>query len=160
LLGAGVVAVVLVLAPSRLDVDDVRSEIVRVTQEEVGIVPVDVACPETIDVVVGASTTCTATLDGQPLGYTVRQNDDQGNLTIFHDRTLLVADLEEATAALLSADIGEQITVLCSPEARTVLVNAVGTPIPCGAVNLADPSLTAELTVAVDEAGSVTYEVL
>ncbi|GAA3236056.1 hypothetical protein GCM10017691_33940 [Pseudonocardia petroleophila] len=160
LLGAIGAAAVFLLAPQRLDVDDVRGEIVRVTQEEVGIVPVDVVCPETIDVVVGASTTCTATLDGQPLSYTVRQNDDQGNLTIFHDRTLLVAELESAASALLSTDVGEEVVVACTPEEQTVLVNAVGAPISCGAANVADPSLTAQVTLTVDEAGTIAYEIL
>lgn len=160
LLGAIAVAAVLVLAPNRLDVDDVRNEIVRVTQEEVALAPTDVVCPETIDVVAGATATCTATLDGQPLTYSVRQDDDQGNLTISHDRTLLVAELEATTGALLSSDIGEEIVVACTTEERTVLVNAVGVPIPCGAANAADPTLTAEVTVTVDEAGNVAYEVL
>lgn len=160
LLGAAGVVAFLLLAPARLDVDDVRSEIVRVTQEEVGIVPVDVACPETIDVAAGTVTTCTATLDGQPLSYGVRQDDDRGNLTITHDRTLLVAELETTTAELLSTEVGEEIVVACGSDERTVLVNAPGTPIACGAANVADPSLVAEVTVTVDAEGTLTYEVL
>lgn len=160
LLGAAAVTAFLLLAPARLDVDDVRSEIVRVTQEEVGIVPVDVACPETIDVAAGTVTTCTATLDGQPLSYGVRQDDDRGNLTITHDRTLLVAELETTTAELLSTEVGEEIVVACGSDERTVLVNAPGTPIACGAANVADPSLVAEVTVTVDAEGTLTYEVL
>lgn len=160
LLGAAAVTAFLLLAPARLDVDDVRSEIVRVTQEEVGIVPVDVACPETIDVAAGTVATCTATLDGQPLSYGVRQDDDRGNLTITHDRTLLVAELETTTAELLSTEVGEEIVVACGSDERTVLVNAPGTPIACGAANVADPSLVAEVTVTVDAEGTLTYEVL
>lgn len=160
LLGAAAVTALVLLTPARLDVDDVRGEIVRVTQEEVGIVPVDVTCPETIDVAVGAVSTCTATLDGQQLAYGVRQDDDRGNLTITHDRTLLVAELEATTAGLLSEEVGEEIVVVCGAEERTVLVNAPGTPIACGAANVADPSLVAEVTVTVDAEGTLAYEVL
>lgn len=160
LLGALAAAAVLLLAPRQLSTADVQSEIVRVTQEEVGVAPVDVRCPESIEVVAGSTTTCTATLDGQALTYGVRQDDDQGNLTITHDRTLLVAEVDAATSALLSAEVGEEVVVACGVEGQTVLVNAPGAPMSCGAANVADPTLTAALTVTVDEAGTVAYEVL
>ena len=53
----------------------------------------------------------------------------------------LVAELESSTAGLLSEEVGEEIVVVCGAEERTVLVNAPGTPIACGAANVADPSL-------------------
>lgn len=160
LLGALAAAAVLLLAPRQLSTADVQSEIVRVTQEEVGFAPVDVRCPESIEVAAGTTTTCTATLDGQALTYGVRQDDDQGNLTITHDRTLLVAELDSTASALLSAEVGEEVVVACGTEGQTVLVNAPGAPMACGAANVADPTLTAAVTVTVDEAGTVTYEVL
>ena len=159
LAGLAVGAFVL-FAPRQLDTVEVQNEIVRVTQEEVAVVPVDVGCPADIPVAAGTTTTCTATLDGQPLSYGVRQDDDQGNLTITHDRTLLVAELEAAASELLTADVGEGVVVACTPEGQTVLVNAVGAPIACSAANVADPTLVADLTVTVDEAGTIAYEVL
>lgn len=160
LLGALAAAAVLLLAPRQLSTADVQSEIVRVTQEEVGVAPVDVRCPGSIEVAAGTTTTCTATLDGQALTYGVRQDDDQGNLTITHDRTLLVAELDSTASALLSAEVGEEVVVACGVDGQTVLVNAPGAPMACGAANVADPTLTAAVTVTVDEAGTVTYEVL
>ena len=160
LLAGLAVAAFVLFAPRQLNTVDIQNEIVRVTQEEVAVAPVEVRCPEDIPVAAGTTTTCTATLDGQPLSYGVRQDDDRGNLTITHDRTLLVAEVEGAAAAQLTTDVGEDIVVACGPEGRTVLVNAAGAPIDCSAVNVADPSIGADVVVTVDAEGTVAYEVL
>jgi hypothetical protein len=157
-LGGLVVGAIALFGPSTLVSDDVEREIVRITQEQVGVPAQGVACPEDIPVSAGATTTCTATVDGQPVTFTVRQDDDQGNLTIEHTRLLAAVEVEDALSAQLTAEVGEDIVAVCSAEGQTVLVNEPGTAIPCTAVNVADTSLTAEVLVSVDAAGTVTYE--
>lgn len=155
--GLGVGAFAL-LGPSSLVTDDVEREIVRITQEQVGVAPAAVTCPDDIPVAVGSTTTCTGAVEAQPVTYTVRQDDDQGNLTIEHTRLLVVSEVEGAVGAQLSAEVGEDVIAVCSAEGQTVLVNDPGTAIPCTAVNAADTTLTAEVVANVDAEGTVSYE--
>lgn len=156
-LGGLGVGAFLLLGPTSLVTDEVEAEIVRITQEQVGVTATGVECPEDIPVAVGSAVTCSAAVDGQPVTYTVTQDDDRGRLTITHTRLLAVAEVEGAVSERLTAAVGEDVTAVCAPEGRTVLVNEPGTPITCTAVNAAVPSITAEVAVQVDEAGSVTY---
>ena len=155
--GLGVGAFAL-LGPSTLVTDDVEREIVRITQEQVGVAPAAVTCPDDIPVAVGSTVTCTGAVEAQPVTYTVRQDDDRGNLTIEHTRLLVVTEVEGAVSAQLSAEVGEDVVAVCSAEGQTVLVNDPGTAIPCTAVNVADPTLTAGVVADVDAEGTVTYE--
>ena len=157
-LGGLGVAAFLLLGPKSLVTDEVEAEIGRITQEQVAVTATGVICPDHIPVAVGSAVTCTGTVEGQTVTYTVTQDDDQGNLTITHDRLLPVARVEGAVSEQLTAEVGEDVVAVCSAEGQTVLVNAPGTAIPCTAVNSSDTSLTADITVTVDEAGSVAYE--
>lgn len=157
-LGGLVVGGIALLGPSTLVTDDVEREIVRITQERVGVPAEGVACPDDIPVSAGSTTTCTATVDGQSVTFTVRQDDDQGNLTIEHTRLLPAVQVEDAVSAQLTAEVGEDIVAVCSAEGQTVLVNEPGTAIPCTAVNVADTTLMAEVLASVDAEGTVTYE--
>ena len=157
-LGGLGVGAFLLLGPKSLVTDEVEAEIGRITQEQVAVTATGVICPDHIPVAVGSAVTCTGTVDGQTVTYTVTQDDDQGNLTITHDRLLPVARVEGAVSEQLTAEVGEDVVAVCSAEGQTVLVNAPGTTIPCTAVNSSDTSLTADITVTVDEAGSVAYE--
>lgn len=157
-LGGLGVGAFLLLGPQSLVTDEVESEIVRITQEQVAVAATGVVCPDDIPVAAGSAVTCTGTVEGQTVTFTVTQDDDQGNLTITHDRLLAVAEVEGAVSEQLTAEIGEDVVAVCSAEGQTVLVNAPGTAIPCTAVNAYDTSLSAEITVTVDEAGSVAYE--
>jgi hypothetical protein len=155
--GLGVGALAL-FGPSTLVTADVESEIVRITQEQAGVPAQGVDCPEDIAVEAGSSVTCTATVDGQPVTFTVTQDDDEGNLTITHARLLPALEVEDAVSAQLSADVGEDVVAVCSAEGQTVIVNDPGTTIPCTAVNVADTTLQAEILVSVDGEGTVAYE--
>jgi hypothetical protein len=46
----------------------------------------------------------------------------------------------------------------CDTGGRSVLVDAVGTPISCFVDNAADATDTAEVLATVDESGAVSYE--
>ena len=154
-LGAGAL---LVFGERTVEPESVRSEIVRITQEAVAVTPADVRCPEEIPAQTGHTFTCTATVDGQPVTYSVRQDDDQGNLTINYDRLIKVADLQTAVAGLVGADVEVAVDVTCEPAGRTVVVNAnPGSPISCTATNATDAADSAAITVTIAADGTPSY---
>src|SRR4051812_31957418 len=97
LAGLGVGALFL-FGQRTVEPESVQREIVRITQTAVGVVPADVRCPTDIKAEAGGTFACTATVDGQPVGYTVRQDDDKGHLTITYDRLIKVTQLESTLA--------------------------------------------------------------
>jgi len=48
----------------------------------------------------------------------------------------------------------------CHVNGDSVLVDGIGTPIPCTVANAEDASDSVEVTATVDEDGTVSYEVL
>ncbi len=141
-----------------LEPESVRSEIDRITREAVAVAPADVRCPEEIPARTGHTVTCTALVDGQPVTYSVRQDDDRGNLTIDHERLIPVADLEAAVAALVREDVEVAVDVTCEPAGRVVLVNSTpGAPISCTATNATDAADSAAVTVTVAADGTPSY---
>jgi hypothetical protein len=157
LLGGLGAAALFVFGPRMVQPESVQQEIVRITQTAVGVVPADVRCPDEIRAEAGGTFACTATVDGQPVTYDVRQTDDQGNLTITYDRLLKVAEVEGVIAQQVGADVEVAVTVDCPPADRTVVVNAPGTPIACTATNATDPSDSAAINVTVADDGTPSY---
>ena len=153
-LGAGALYL---LGPRTVDPQSVQHEIVRITQTAVGVAPTDVHCPTGIAAEAGGTFACTATVDQQPLTYTVRQDDDKGHLTITYDRLIKVTDLENALATKVGKDVDVTVNVTCGPSGRIVVVNTPGTPIACTATNATDPTDNAKINVTVDAAGTPTY---
>lgn len=155
---AGLGAGALFLFGSRtVEPESVQREIVRITQTAVQVAPADVRCPAEIKAQAGGTFTCTATVDRQPVTYTVRQDDDQGNLTITYDRLIKVAELESTVGDQVGKDADVAVTVTCEPAGRAVLVNAPGTPIACTATNATDPTDSARITVTVTADGTPAY---
>src|SRR5918911_428647 len=83
--GLGVGALVL-FGHRTVDPQSVEQEIVRITRSAVQVVPADVRCPADIEARTGGVFACTASVDQQPVTYTVRQDDDRGHLTVTYDR--------------------------------------------------------------------------
>ena len=158
LLGGLAAAALFVFGPRTVQPDSVQQEIVRITQTAVGVIPADVRCPDEIRAQAGGTFACTATVDGQPVTYGVRQDDDQGHLTITYDRLLKVDDVEGVIAAQVGNDVEVAVNVECPPADRTVVVNAPGTPIACTVTNADDPSDSAAITVTVAADGTPSYE--
>ena len=75
--GLGIAALFL-FGTKLLDTAEAEREIARITEEQVGLAPCDVTCPDDVTLQAGTSTTCTAPLVGQPFSYTVEQTDDEG----------------------------------------------------------------------------------
>ncbi len=143
-----------------LDTAAIAQQISDITTQQTGVTPAGVQCPDRIPTGKGGTVTCSASLEGQPLTYTVTQTDDQGALNIAYTRVLQVTSVNDQLAAQLTKDVGEQIVAVCGSEGQTVIVNEPGTPISCGAANAANPDRNAPVRVVVDEAGALTYEVL
>jgi hypothetical protein len=157
LLGGLGAAALFVFGTRTVQPESVQQEIVRITRTAVGVVPADVRCPAEIRAQAGGTFACTATVDGQPVTYDIRQDDDQGNLTITYDRLLKVAELEGVIAQKVGTDVEVAVNVECPAADRTVIVNAPGTPIACTATNATDPSDSAAINVTVAADGTPSY---
>jgi hypothetical protein len=158
-LGGLVVGALIWFGSTTLDTAEAERQIAQLTQDQAGIAPTDVACPADIEAESGATFTCTASLEDQPISFTVTQTDDEGNVQVDGDNTFVDVDLVEAS---LDEQLGELSGVVvistCDTDGRSVLVDAVGTPIPCFVDNAADATDTVEVVATVDESGAVSYE--
>ena len=154
--GLGVGALLLFGKPL-LDETKVQSEIVRITQEATGVAPTDVKCPSDIKLEAGATSTCTATLDGQPVSYTVKQDDDKGNVHIQSSGFVAVDKIEAVLAQRMRERAGVDVTASCA-NGKKVVVGGPGTKVECTVTNTADPSDTLDVTGTVtDNDGSVDF---
>jgi hypothetical protein len=158
-LGGLVVGALVWFGSATLDTAEAERQIGQLTQDQTGVAPTDVSCPADIEAETGATFTCTAALEDQPISFTVTQTDDEGNVQIASDDTFVHVDVVEAS---LDEQVGELTGVVvistCDTGGRTVLVDAVGTPIRCFVDNAADATDTAEVLATVDESGAVSYE--
>lgn len=158
-IGGHVVGALLLLGGKTLDTAEVESQIGRLTGEQTGVAPEDVSCPSDIAAEAGATFACTASLEHQPISFTVTQTDDEGNVQIDSDNTFVdVATVEASLDEQLGELTGVVVISTCDTGGHSVLVDAVGTPIPCFVDNAADATDTAEVLATVDESGAVSYE--
>ena len=158
-LGGLVVGALVWFGSTTLDSAEAERQIGQLTQDQTGVAPTDVSCPADIAAESGTTFTCTAALEDQPISFTVTQTDDEGNVQIDSDNTFVHVDVVEAS---LDEQLGELTGVVvistCDTDGRSVLVDGVGTPIPCSVDNAADATDTAAVVATVDESGAVSYE--
>jgi hypothetical protein len=158
-LGGLVVGALVWFGSTTLDTAEAERQIGQLTADQTGVAPTDLSCPADIEAESGATFTCTASLEDQPISFTVTQTDDEGNVQIASDNTFVQVDVVEAS---LDEQVGELAGVVvistCDTDGRSVLVDAVGTPITCFVDNAADATDTAEVLATVDESGAVSYE--
>jgi hypothetical protein len=160
LIGGLAVGALFLLGGKVLDTAEAERQLAQLTEEQVGLAADDVQCPDDVPLAAGTTTTCTATLDGQPISFTVEQTDDEGNVQITGDNSIVVvADVEASLAEQVGAEAGVEAIATCDAEGRSVLVDGAGTPIPCTVSNAADASDSIDVVATVDDAGSVSYEV-
>lgn len=140
-----------------LDETKVQTEIVRITQEATGVAPTDVKCPSDIKLEAGATSTCTATLDGQPVSYTVKQDDDKGNVHINSSGFVAVDKIESVLVQRMKERAQVDVTADCAG-GKKVVVGGPGTKVECTVTNTADPSDTLNVTGTVsDTDGTVDF---
>jgi hypothetical protein len=140
-----------------LDETKVQAEIVRITRDASGLEPTDVRCPANVPIHTGDVTTCTAQLDGQPVTYTVRQEDDKGNVHIQSSGFIVVDKVEKTLAERVGENTGTTATADCA-DGKKVVVGGKGTTFPCTVTNSADPTDTLPVTATVtDDQGTVDF---
>lgn len=160
-LGGLVVGTVLLFGTKLLDTAEAERQITQLAEEQAGVAPTEVTCPTDVAAEAGANFACSASLDGQPITFTVTQTDDDGNVRITGDNTFVdVATVEAALTQQLGEVAGVEVDSSCDTDGRSVLVDAVGTPIPCTVTNAGDASDSVDVLATVDEDGAVTYEVV
>ena len=147
-----------VFAPSTLDTAELADRIATETQQQVDVLPTDVTCPEDVPAEAGDTFTCTAQLDGQPVTYTARQTDDEGNVEFeLDDQIVFVDRVEQLLAEQVGADYGVAVTASCDADGHDVLVDGSDTPLPCTVTNVDDAADTLAVVAQVLPDGSVDY---
>jgi hypothetical protein len=154
-----VTAAVVLLAPKTLDMERVEAEVVRITRDQAGISPTDVRCPERVTVETGGTFSCSATLDAQAVSFSVRQDDDQGNVTISGSGFVVLSRVEENLIEQLRQRADFEATADCGPQGRQIVVGGRGTRIDCTIADASNPADTASVVgVVSDDQGTVTFE--
>jgi hypothetical protein len=160
-LGGLVVGALLLFGTKTLDRADAEREIAQLTEDQAGVAPTDVSCPADIEAESGATFACSASLEDQPISFTVTQTDDDGNVEISGDNSFVdIATVEASLNEQWSEAAGVGIVSTCDADGHSVLVDGVGTPIPCIVANAEDASDSVEVLATVDESGAVSYEVM
>ena len=160
-LGGLVVGALLLFGTKTLDTADAEHQIAQLTEDQSGVAPTDVSCPADIEAESGATFACTASLEDQPISFTVTQTDDDGNVQISGDNSFVdIATVEASLNEQWSEAAGVGIVSTCDADGHSVLVDGVGTPIPCIVANAEDASDSVEVLATVDESGAVSYEVM
>jgi hypothetical protein len=158
-LGGLVVGAVVLFGTTTLDTAEAERQISRLTQDQAGVAPADVSCPADVEASAGTTFTCAATLEDQPISFTVTQTDAEGNVQIDSDNTFVdVAVVEASLAEQFGAMAEVEVVSTCDTDGRTVLVDGIGTPIGCTVANAQDASDSVAVTATVDATGAVSYQ--
>lgn len=150
-------AVMFLFGAGTLDDSKLQAEIVRITQQSAGLAPTDIHCPANVAIKAGDVATCTAQLDGQPITYTVRQNDDQGNVSIQSGLFVVTDKAEKTLTDSISKETGLPATADCAG-GKHVVVGGRGTAFTCTATSTQDQNETVQYTATVtNDQGDVEF---
>jgi hypothetical protein len=138
--------------------DEAKAFVSRALAADVGEPPASVTCPELVKLKAQETFQCTADYGGGAVAtVVVRQQDDQGNVTVESVSGILVANKAEAAIA---RGLGEQLnvhaTVDCGPRVRPAAAGAVFT---CAASDAKGARATVEVSVK-DASGNVSWRVV
>jgi hypothetical protein len=154
-----VVGALIVFGKTTINTAEAEKQIAQLTQDQAGIAATDVSCPTDVEAKAGDTFTCTASLDGQPVTFTITQKDDQGNVNIALDNNFVViSQLEDLLSQQVAADAGVEVTSSCDGQGHSVLVDGIGTQIACTVTNASDSSLSIDVLATVDADGNLSYE--
>jgi Domain of unknown function (DUF4333) len=160
-LGGLAVGALLLFGAKTLDTAEAERQIAQLTEDQAGVAPTGVSCPADIEAEAGATFACSASLEDQPITFTVTQTDDEGNVQISSDNSFVdIATVEAALTEQLSEVAGVDVVSTCDAGGHSVLVDGIGTPISCLVANAGDASDSVEVMATVDESGTVSYEVV
>jgi cytoskeletal protein RodZ len=159
LIGGLVVGAIFLFGSKTLDQGDAEQQVSAASEQLTGTAVADVSCPADVEVEQGGTFTCTATLEGQDISFTVTQKDDEGNVEITADNTFVpVSAVADEVNSQVEAEAGVELTTACDGGERTVLVDPAGERIPCTVTNAEDSSLSIDVTAIVEADGTVTVE--
>jgi hypothetical protein len=119
------------VAAGTLDQNALASQITDTLTSTLGT-PVSVVCPAGVVRQQGATSTCTATVDGQPLPIAVTQSDAAGNADFAAEDAILdMATLRSQVASQYGTKKGGTWTARCDPGDKAYVVKAVGDTLRC-----------------------------
>ncbi len=140
-----------------LDTAEAERQIVALTEEQAGVTVTDVTCPDDVELAAGTVTTCTASVEGQEVSYTVEQTDAEGNVTISSDAVFVqVTDVEASLVSQFATEAEVDVTASCESD-RSVLVAADGLQLTCTVAAVDDPSDSGQVIADLDAEGNVTF---
>ncbi|WP_448624698.1 DUF4333 domain-containing protein [Geodermatophilus sp. URMC 64] len=158
LIGGLAVGAILLFGSKTLDRGDAEQQVSAASEQLIGAPAEGVSCPADVEVEQGGTFTCTATLEGQDISFTVTQKDDQGSVGITADNTVVpVSAVADEVNSQVEAEAGVELTTSCDSD-RTVLVDPAGERLPCTVSNAEDSSLSIQVDAIVEADGSVTVE--
>jgi hypothetical protein len=146
--------------PKGLDAEEVEAQIIQNFPAIIGLVPTAVDCPDNIPIATGRTDTCTGTLEGDRVTFTVRQTDDDGHRYDVHSHEFyVVSAIERFLAERISAAYSVEVVAECAGGDR-VVVGPPGTTIPCTVTSVADPSAYVSYTATMLDAEGNSVEVV
>jgi len=161
-IGGLVVGAIFLFGTKTIDQADAQREVGQLGEQLLGVAPEGVSCPADVEVKSGGTFECTAKVDGQDVKFTVTQTDDNGNVEVTTDSTVVqVSDVEENISQQVEAAADDEMVnadTSCDAGGRTVLVDPDGETLTCTVSNADDPSQSIGITASVDKDGSVTIE--
>jgi hypothetical protein len=163
LIGGAVVGALVLFGSKTIDQADAQREVAQLGEQLVGVAPEGVSCPADVEVKSGGTFSCSATVEGQDVSFTVTQTDDQGNVEVTADNQVVtVSDVEENISSQVeaAADTDQMVNAdtSCDAGGRTVLVDPDGEQLNCTVSNADDPSQSIGIVASVSADGSVTID--
>ena len=158
LIGGLVVGAIFLFGSKTLDKGDAEQQVSAASEQLTGAPAEGVSCPADVEVAQGGTFTCSATLEGQDISFTVTQKDEQGNVEITSDNTVVpVAAFADEVNSQVEAEAGVELNTSCDSD-RTVLVDPAGERLPCTVSNAQDSSLSIQVAAIVEADGTVTVD--
>ncbi|NYJ06971.1 DUF4333 domain-containing protein [Petropleomorpha daqingensis] len=161
-IGGLVVGAIFLFGSKTIVQADAQRAVADSGEQLLGVTPEDVSCPADVEAKNGGTFTCTGTVDGQDVKFTVTQTDDNGNIQVTTDNKVVkVSDVEENISQQVEAAASDEMVnadTACDAGGRTVLVDPNGETLTCTVSNADDPSQSIGVTASVDKDGTVTIE--
>ncbi|TCK22832.1 DUF4333 domain-containing protein [Pseudonocardia endophytica] len=158
LIVAGIVAIALLATPT-LNTDQIETRIASTTQTETGTATSAVTCPDSVDVQVGGTFTCTAVVEGQNLPFTVTQKDDQGNVDFQSNGWAATVKAEKALTDAATKNFPDTRWTATCADGKAVVVGGPGTTFQCTLAVVDSPAQNEQHTATITNAqGDVTFD--
>lgn len=142
----------LALATPTLETDSIEGQIGITTGQAAGTTPTAITCPDSVEVQPGGTFTCTATVAGQNLPFTVTQKDDQGNVDIQGTGWAPTARAEQTLVEAATQNFPERTWTATCADGKDVVVGGPGTTFPCTLSVVDNPEMSEPHTATIKNA--------